>query len=58
MIAIFTCRSIEEIFRVTNLTVADWIKFADDLSDVQVDEILDRVSHRGRSESNYIHLTL
>ena len=49
----YASRSIEEQFEENNITLADWIKIHDRVGDAEVEDILQRIKQRGRSEYFY-----
>lgn len=51
----YASRSVEKVFRESNLTLTDWVKFANFPSDEEIDELLLRVRSRGRSESFFFN---
>ena len=48
----FAARSIDEQFRAIGIVIGDWVQFDTGLNEAQVQDILQRVEERGRSEQN------
>lgn len=46
----YSSRSNEKAFRDNNITLAEWIVIDDGISDVAIDDVLDRIKQRGRSK--------
>ena len=46
----FGARSIESRMNENDFTIADWVRTRDDISDEDMDEILQRISERSRSK--------
>ncbi|CAG2192758.1 ANPRA [Mytilus edulis] len=44
----YSSRSNEKAFRDNNITLAEWIVIDDGISDVAIDDVLDRIKQRGR----------
>ncbi len=46
----YASRSIEKMFRTNNISIEDWMKFSDGLSETEIKSILERIKYRGRSK--------
>ena len=46
----YSSRSIDENFRSTNISLDDWIKVESGLADWEIENLLEKIVRRGRSE--------
>ena len=52
----YASRSIDAVFRDSNVTLSEWQKFKDGLSTEQIDEMLSRIQQRARSKCSSVFL--
>ena len=45
----YASRSIEQGVLSTDMELSDWVKFSEGVTDIELDEILERITRRGRS---------